>query len=160
LILAFLGSRLGGYLIVALLVVASYGAAYVKGRMDNDDKRDEMAKAEQQEADKQSALLAGRRDKVTVQVVTKYVDRVKVIQGETVYVETLRNAPDLPSDFRLLHDRAAGQVPPTTSRVDAAAEVPLAVAAQTIADNYKTCRLNAEQLNSLQEWVTTQRNLK
>lgn len=166
-ILAFFGSRLGQYLIVGLLIVASYGAAYVKGRMDNDDKRDEMAKAELKEQVKQSAVLAQKRVVVTTQVVTKYVDRIKLVEREGAevirYVEKLipANTPDLPSGFRVLHDAAAlGQLPLSPTATDGPPEVPVTVAAETIATNYQTCRLNIEQLKSLQDWVTEQKSLK
>ena len=162
--LAFLTGPIGRWLIVALLVVASYGAAYFKGRAVGWDKRDAVAVAEAKEADRLSAILAQKRIVVTERIVTKYVDRVKVIQGERVveYVDRLipASTPDLPAGFRWLHDTAAsGSISGPPERIDVSGQVPVAVAIETIIANYQTCRLNAEQLNGLQEWVAAQHSL-
>ena len=168
-VIAFLAGPIGRWLVVGLLVAASYGAAYMKGRSAGWDKRDAVAQAEAKEADRLSAILAKKREVVTVQVVTKYVDRIKVIEREGAevirYVDRLIPAatPDLPGGWRVLHDAAAsGRFPDSPGGLDAAgaAPVPVTLAAETFAENYGSCRANAEQLTALQEWVSMQHQLE
>lgn len=107
------------------------------------------------------ARIKQKQAEATVQVVTKYIDRVRVVQiaGDTIIKEVPKyvpsDSPALPAGFRLLHDAAAGGYPIPASGTDAAA-VPAEVAAETIAANYTTCRENAEKLTALQEWVRAQ----
>lgn len=115
--------------------------------------------------DRQTAFAAGvtvRQADGTVKVITKYVDRVQyvrekgadIIQEVPVYV-----SPDLllPGGFRLFHDAAARGEPPDPARGLDAPPVAAQAAARTIAENYTACRLNAEQLMGLQEWVVEMR---
>ena len=168
-VLAFLAGPIGRWLVVGLLVVASYGAAYMTGRDAGWDSRDAVAAKEAKEADRLSAILAVKRNVITEKVVVKYRDRIKVIvrEGAEVirYVDRLIPAatPDLPGGWRVLHDAAAsGRFPDAPGGIDAAgaAPVPVAIAAETLAENYQSCRANAEQLTALQEWVSLQHHLE
>ncbi len=167
--LAFLAGPIGRWLIVAALVAAAVFATYAKVKGIGWDERDAIAQAEAAEMQRQAAILAGQRAAVSAEVVTKYVDRVRVVtkQGEEVVREVVRYipvaTPDLPGGFRVLHDAAvSGQIPRATGGTDAAgaAPVPVTVATETIASNYSTCNLNAEQLTALQEWASRQRKLE
>jgi hypothetical protein len=109
--------------------------------------------------EEQAAALRLQAAERSVKVVTKYVDRVKVVRekGETIiqevpiYVPT--TAPDLPGGFRLLHNATvSGQVPDPTGIADAPA-VSAQDATRTVIDNYTTCHLNSEQLIALQDWL-------
>jgi hypothetical protein len=160
--LTFLGGPIGRWLIVALLVVGSYGAAYWKGRQAGWDARDTRAQAESREADKLASVLAGKRRQVTERVVVQYRDRVRVVtqHGEEVIHAIERSipadAPDLAGGFRVLHDASAtGQFPAAAGGVDGAAPVPQAVAIRTVAGNYNTCLENSEKLIALQNWVNS-----
>lgn len=168
-ILAFLGGPIGRWLVLGALVMASYGAAYFSGKAAGWDKRDAVAQAEAKEADRLSAALGQKRVVITEKVVTKYVDRIKVIEREGAevirYVDRLIPAatPDLPGGWRVLHDAAAsGRFPESPGGLDAsgADPVPVAAAAETLAANYQACRANAEQLTALQEWVSLQHHLE
>lgn len=97
---------------------------------------------------------------VKEKIVTKYVDRVRVIkEKEYVYREQANNnVPDrneLSNGWVSLHDDAAtGRDADSTRSSDAtgsgvAANQALAV----VTDNYAACRANAEQLTALQEYV-------
>lgn len=163
--LAFLAGPIGRWLVVALLVAAAVFATYAKVKQIGWDERDEIAQAEAKEADRLSAILSQKRIVVTERVVTKYVDRIKVIEREGAevikYVDRLIPAatPDLPGGFRVLHDAAAsGRFPDAPDSAFIASSPPVAVtqAAETIAGNYQACRANAEQLTALQEWVSQQ----
>lgn len=167
--LAFLLGPIGRWLIIAALVAAAVFATYAKVKQIGWDEREAVAIAEAKEADRLSAILAQKRIVVTEKIVTKYVDRVKVIEREGAevirYVDRLIPAttPDLPGGFRVLHDSAAsGRFPDSPDGVDVAraAPVPVTIAAETIAGNYLACRLNAEQLTALQEWVHAQHILE
>ena len=106
------------------------------------------------------------REKVNVKVVTKYVDRVQVVQGRTrtiikevpVYVPT--GTADLPAGYRVLHDAAAQGVIPDPARIADAAPVPAQDAAETVVANYGTCAETAEQVIALQDWIRAQQALK
>jgi hypothetical protein len=163
--LGFIGSPIGRWLIIAALIAASYGAAYMKGRNDGFQKREAIAQEELAQQDRLSAALAALRGRVTERVVTVYRDRIKVVRekGEEVirYVEKLVPADScpLPGGWRVLHDAAAeGRIPAAPERIDAAA-VSAQEAARTVASNYSTCRETAERLTSLQAWVTQQHDL-
>lgn len=167
--LAFLLGPIGRWLIIAALVAAAVFATYAKVKQIGWDEREAVAIAEAKEADRLSAILAQKRIVVTEKIVTKYVDRVKVIEREGAevirYVDRLIPAttPDLPGGFRVLHDSSAsGRFPDSPDSVDVAraAAVPVTQAAETIAGNYLACRLNAEQLTALQEWVHSQHILE
>jgi hypothetical protein len=105
---------------------------------------------------------AARADVVTV---TKYVDRLQVVQGTTTIIrqevpryvtpETDRRYL-LPNGFVWLHDAAALGVSPgqRTGDPDApSASVAASRAADVIVSNYGICHENAEQLTALQDWV-------
>ena len=114
-----------------------------------------------------AARIATKQAEVTTRVETVYVDRVKtireaartIIRQVPVYVPA--TDPPLSGGFRLLHDAAASGVPivPVPAYIADAAAVPAQVAAGTIADNYGTCREQAEQLISLQAWVVQQQGV-
>ena len=102
----------------------------------------------------------------TVKVITKYVDRVKVVRetGDTiikevpVYVPAEADAACVVNHgFVRLHDAAAaGRIPQSAGGSDAPpAGIALSAVAGTVADNYGRCHENAEQLTALQEWVSS-----
>lgn len=113
----------------------------------------------------------------TVEVVTKYVDKIKkvYIKGK----ETVREVPiyitkesdakcDIPLGFVRSHNEAANptdtstktELPETTGASnDATTDIRLSEATETIAKNYGTCNLVAEQLKALQDWIRQQEQL-
>lgn len=142
------------------LCAALFGLGVATGR--NQVTEDwEAAKAKQHarvEAVKTAQAVA------TVEVVTKYVDRVKVVRerGVTitkevpVYVTKEADAHcTVPAGFVSLHDAAArGGVPDPPGGADAATSgIALSAVAGTVAGNYERCHENAEQLTALQSWI-------
>ncbi|KAG0164413.1 hypothetical protein DFQ28_005150 [Apophysomyces sp. BC1034] len=114
-----------------------------------------------------TARVQQRQADATVQVVTKYVDRVQVVREKgadiikevPVYVTREADAACvLPRGFVRLHDAAAAnEIPGPAGSADAApAGITLSTAAATVADNYKRCNENAAALTALQEWVRKQ----
>ncbi|KXU97608.1 hypothetical protein AB839_06925 [Stenotrophomonas sp. DDT-1] len=99
----------------------------------------------------------------TTRVVTKYVDRVQLVQerGDTIvkevpiYVTANADAACVvPAGFVQLHDTAASGSPtagPAGNPDAPAAATPLSAVAETVASNYATCHATAEQVVALQE---------
>jgi hypothetical protein len=148
---------------LALLTLAGTLLAFgwVKGASHEQAKAD----AANLSATARTAIVRQRQAEATVQVLTKYIDRVRTVHvaGETIIKEVPvyvpADSPDLPSGFRLHHDAAAtGQLPDATGIADAPA-VPAQDVAATVAENYLTYRKNAEQLTALQEWVDRQQQI-
>ncbi|KMJ53796.1 hypothetical protein ACG97_06010 [Vogesella sp. EB] len=145
---------------LALLALAGALLAFgwVKGASHVQDKLD----AANLSATARTAIVRQRQAEATVQVLTKYVDRVRTVHaaGETIIKEVPvyvpSDSPALPGGFRVLHDAAALGELPDPARVADAPAVPAQDAAATVAANYLTCRENAEQLTALQAWVVSQ----
>lgn len=131
------------------------GAGHVQGQWD----------AANLSAASKTAVIQRHQTNATVQVVTKYVDRVRTVHvaGETIIKEVPvyvpSDAPDLPGGFRVLHDAAALGELPDPARVADAAPVPAQDVAATVAANYLIYRTTAEQLTALQEWVDRQQQI-
>ena len=145
---------------LALLAVALVGFGWVKGA---DYVQAEWDAANTRQA-QQVSFVKQRQAEATVQVVTKYVDRVKIVRetGATIVKEVpVYASPEadaacvLPRGFVRLHDAAAaGRVPEPAGGSDAApAGIALSTVAGTVADNYERYHENAEQLTALQAWV-------
>jgi len=95
---------------------------------------------------------------VSDQTVTKYVDRVQIVQGKSrtiikeipIYVQDTVN---LSGGWRLLHDSAVKSELPDPTRIVDEGTISLESATHTILENYQACNLNAETLKALQSWV-------
>lgn len=147
-------------LIAVMLGLVATGYAW---KAHNAAQAAELAKAKAQVA---ALTIAVKQAEATERVVTKYVDRVKVVAGRTqviikevpIYVPA--TTPDLPAGFRILHDSAAQGVIPDPARIADAAPVPAQDAAETIVSNYGTCHETAEQVIALQDWIRAQQAVK
>lgn len=123
--------------------------------------------------EKENAILAGKAGQVTIEVVTKYVDRVTVVSEKAD--EIVREIPiyvtkeadkhcTITDGWVFNHDRAAAlsssspaRVPKAPTKPDEATSgIELSDAAATISRNYEQCSKVMEQLKSLQEWVVKQ----
>jgi hypothetical protein len=107
---------------------------------------------------------------VSDQTVTKYVDRVQVVQGKSreiikevkVYVQDTVN---LSGGWRMLHNNAVyNELPDTTRDSDEGTVKTQTVTAtdalETVIRNYGICHENSTTLTSLQEWVREQSLIK
>ena len=98
---------------------------------------------------------------VSDQTVTKYVDRVQIVQGKSreiikevkVYVQ---DTGTLSSGFRVWHDSAIYNELPDPTRIIDASTVAVETVAETIGANYGICHQNKETLTALQDWVREQ----
>lgn len=150
------------YRVLALLAIGSAlfglgwvtGKKHVQARWDMQVQQQAVQIAEQQQ----------RQAQATVKVVTRYVDRVRVVRekGEAIvkevpiYVPTQADAAcSVNRGFVRLHDAAAqGTLPEPATDADAAASgVAFSAVGGTVTANYQTCHENAEQLRALQTWV-------
>lgn len=140
---------------LALLAIGwSSGAAHVQDKWDAEKQAQALA----------AAQTGQHQAEATVQVVTEYVDKIKVVRerGATiikevpVYVNAQADADCIiNAGFVRLHDAAAGNTIPGPSRVADAAPsgVALSTVATTVADNYQGCRENIEQIIAWQQWT-------
>ena len=153
-------SPLFKYVVAILIVAAILFAAYKKGANDVQVKWD----LEKAQVEKEIVELKTKQGEKTIEVVTQYVDRIKIVKEKgdviTEYVDKWITKQDdftyrLPGKFRVLHDAGVqNRVPDTSDFTNAAAtEVELSTATKTITGNYSICHQNAEQLESLQKWV-------
>lgn len=127
----------------------------------------ESAQARADTAETTATTLRGQlaAAKVSERIVTRYVDRVRVVRerGATitrevpVYVTPQADARCVvPLGFARVHDAAATgtDLPRPAGSADAAPSgVALSAVASTVVDNYTTCHATAAQLAALQEWL-------
>jgi len=147
-------------LAVIILAALIYGAGWLEGAAHVQTKWDTERRAEVL-----AAAETGRHQaEATVQVVTEYVDKIKVVRerGATiikevpVYVTAQADADCLiNTGFVRLHDAAASDTASLSpGPADAAPSgVALSTVATTVADNYQRCHENAAQLIALQQWT-------
>lgn len=112
--------------------------------------------------------LESKSSEVTVEVVTKYVDRIKTVKekGEEIvrevpiYITKESDAKcSIPLGFVRAHDSAArGEKVSEAAGAsnERATDLKLSEATETITGNYGTCNQIAQQLRSLQEWIREQ----
>ena len=147
-------------LALAALCITLLGLGWLKGASHVQAQWDAASAAQQQA----QAQLQTRQAETTVQVVTRYVDRIQVVRekGDTliqeipVYVPVQADAAcTVHRGFVSLHDAAAaGELPTAPGDADAPAEgLALSAVAATVVTNYQTCHENAEQLKALQDWI-------
>ena len=108
---------------------------------------------------------------ITTEVITKYIDRVKIVEGKTheiikkVPVYITKESDDkctINNGFVSLHNSSASQTKiPDTSRDfnETASNVKLSTVATTISENYGTYYQVTEQLKALQDWINKQKEL-
>ena len=107
---------------------------------------------------------------VTHEVITQYVDRVKIVEGKTheiikkVPVYITKESDDkctINNGFVSLHDHASkNEVPePSGSVNEDSSEIKLSTVAETVSQNYGTYYQVVEQLKALQSWIRKQKDL-
>ena len=117
------------------------------------------------EAQRHSIETGVKQAEVSDKIITKYVDRVKIVQGKSreiikevkVYVQ---DTCTLSADWRLWHNNAVyNAVSDTTRDFDEGTVAPQA-ARERVAANYGICHENSATLISLQDWVREQSMIK
>lgn len=124
------------------------------------------AEAEKLQADMDRKVAEA--DKRSKQIVTKYVTQTKVIKEKGNEIKKLSQHVKesdakciVPKSFVLLHDSAAkNEVPDTSKGIDGSASgVNLSTVGETISINYNNYHQLSEQLKALQDWVTSQEKI-
>jgi hypothetical protein len=113
------------------------------------------------EAQRHTVETGVKQAVVSDNTVTKYVDRVQIVQGKSrtiikeipIYVQ---DTGTLSSGFRVWHDSAVYNELPDPARIADAPTVAVETVAETIAGNYGICHENSETLTALQDWVKEQ----
>ncbi len=148
-----------------VLAIAIFAGGFASGaRVTGDHWQAKVADSE-----RRAAAIEQKQATATVQVVTRYVDRVQTVRaaGKTiikevpVYVTKDADAGCvIPRGFARLHDAAsANQIPGPAGSADAApAGIELSTVAATVIDNYERCHENSTTLTGLQEWVLAQQS--
>lgn len=160
--------RLVAYIIIAILLIGGlFGGGYKTGHTFATNHytaiiaqmKEEAATLRAEKAELQTKLTAEIAN-VKERIVTKYVDRVKIItKKEYVYREqATNNVPDrteLSNGWVSLHDDAATgrDADPTRSSDATGSGIAANQALATVTENYAACHANAAQLTALQEYV-------
>ena len=102
---------------------------------------------------------------VSDQTVTKYVDRVQIVQGKsrTIIKEIpiyVKDTCTLSADWRMLHDSAVKSELPDPTRDSDERTVTAQDALETVAANYGLCEENSQTLQALQSWVREQSSIR
>jgi hypothetical protein len=140
------------------------GSVYLYGGYGTEMKwRAEAAKLKA-DMDRKVALS----EKQSKQIVTKYVTQTKVIKekGDAIkklseHVKEADAKCVVPKSFVLLHDSAAkNEVPDTSKGVDGTASgTNLSAVGETITINYNNYHQLSERLKALQDWVSSQERI-
>lgn len=153
--------------LLALLALIVGGAAWQEHRVSVAQQQRDAKTVELQAMTqaRTAALVEAGMARADVQVVTRYVDRIQIIQQAAkvitrevpVYVTQKADAGcTVPIGFVRIHDAAAAGTAPQPAPGDPdapATGVTLSGIAGTVADNYATCHVIREQLIGLQDWA-------
>lgn len=112
--------------------------------------------------------IAQGRERVTTQVVTRYVQKAaktrvvtKVIEKEVVKYAEANPGYCLDPAWRVLHDRAANNLSDSAPGVDGPSGAPKAAEAiQGVTENYGKHHACVDRLDALQEWVKRQQAVR
>jgi hypothetical protein len=118
--------------------------------------------------------LATKSEQVTIQEVTRYVDRIKVVEKQAqeiikevpIYVTEYADSICTLTDGTVwLHDKAAStpgttEIPQSPANPDGTTtEIRISDYSTKVIENYSVCHKNSEQLIALQNWIKQQQLL-
>jgi hypothetical protein len=138
------------------LIAGVFFYGYMKGSTYADA---ELARYGQKQAELVSELEKAKTE-ITIQTVTKYVDRLQVVkEKEYVYRDLAQNV--VPNQFTLsngwVHTHDASVRADNADPARASDATPSGITDTTalvgIVGNYSRCQQNAEQLRQLQQWI-------
>jgi len=161
-LLSVITAKLAPYKIAigVALLVGCFSAGYYKATVRAHETASRIALEHQLELTERARELETARANVTERVVTKYVDRIKIVK-ETEYVTSNIIQDHVPDRFSLsngwvyTYDSIVKGTVPDASRAsdEAASGITATDALGSINTNYGICKQNAEQLVALQDWV-------
>jgi hypothetical protein len=135
----------------------------------NHQAKKEIAATEQFKLRIAQLELAAQEKKI--EIVNKYIDRIKTIEVEKqVYAEAVNEifTPEIINRFpisngfvRLHNSSASGSLLPSSAeRIDGeTSTITIARATEVIVENYTNCRANVIQLEALQDWIQSTQEL-
>ena len=153
-------------IVMGLSLICISASLYYSGKKNERSKNDLVMAGIEKELAEAKAKSAEK----TIQIVTEYVDRVKVIEKEKIVYQTkidevlnekiIANYP-IPNGFIRLHNSAAeGTIPGGPRNSDEEpSSIKINQVTDVVVDNYLMCRENTEQLLSLQAWIREQEKL-
>ena len=138
------------------LLIAVFGIGYMKGS----SRADIIIAEAGAKASEQIAELERKNSEISNTVVTKYVDKVRVVK-EREYVYLGQAQTNVPNQFNLsngwvyLHDFGAKGSDADSTRASDATTSTIRDnnALGIVLKNYSTCRENTNQLEALQKWI-------
>jgi hypothetical protein len=143
-------------LALVFILIGAVTFGYMKGAANAERVLAEYrAKAEKQISD-----LKDENAKISGQVTTEFVDRTNTIrEKEIIYRESASNLQsqyDLSKGWIHLHDVSAKMINPDANLASDSAPSGIMdnTALAVVISNYAICHQNAEQLKSLQKWIT------
>ncbi|CAB4124280.1 hypothetical protein UFOVP49_118 [uncultured Caudovirales phage] len=144
-------------LAILLLLVGVFGYGYIKGS----HKADVELAAYASKFQALKIALDEEKANIKEKIVTEYVDRIEVVK-EKEYVYREKAKTSVPAQYTLsngwvyLHDVSAtgGNADDARTSDATASDVKDNQALGVVVENYSLCRQNAEQLISLQDYIT------
>lgn len=152
-------------LTVLFALLFAFGIFMIYGKA-TDDQWQERVRKQQEEI----VTLQAKSKEVTTEVVVKYIDRIKYVEGKQrvivkeipKYITKEVDAKcNITNGFIILHDSAAQNFLPNAPRSlnEVSTTVKLSGVITTVAENYGKYHQVAEQLKSLQDWIKQQKEL-
>jgi hypothetical protein len=153
--------------IVYLSICSMCFGMFMAGASNNESHWAEKVNQMEVKVAKQEVAAA----ELTTEVITKYVDRVKIVEGKTreiikkVPVYITKESDDkcvINNGFVSLHNSSASNNEisnSTGSSNEESTDVKLSTIATTVSENYGTYYQVVEQLKSLQDWIKQQKDL-
>jgi hypothetical protein len=164
--LAFFAGPFGKWAIIGIMLVAAFGAGWIRG---NDRGLQKLIDYQQKQAE-EAVRITQVRTVVTERVLVKYLEKkgatervTETIEKEVIRYETAKlDTCPLSAGAVVLHDAAAANVLPDPARtVDGTASgIETSALTKTATENYATCHKTAIRLRGLQEWVRDQAAVK
>jgi Ca2+/Na+ antiporter len=152
-------------LTILFALIFAFGLFMVHGKV-TDEQWQERIKKENEAI----VILQAKQKEITTEVVVKYVDKIKYIEGKQRVItkeipkyitkEVDANC-SITNGFIWLHDQSAQNSLSDAPRYpnEVSPSVKLSTVTTTVTENYETYHKVAEQLRMLQEWINKQKDL-
>jgi hypothetical protein len=143
----------------ALVIVGLIGGTGVYGYFKGAERSELVLADYRAEAEKQISTLKTKNEEISSKVVTQYVTKTNTIrEKEVVYKEAAENLGsqhDMSNGWIYLHDASARLIDPDMEMAydKAPSGVMDNYALAVVLKNYAICKVNAERLTQLQQWV-------
>lgn len=145
--------------IKALVIVGLIGGAGVYGYLKGSQRSELVLADYRAEAEKQISELKTKNEEISSKVITQYVTKTNTIrEKEVVYRDTAEKMEplhDMTKGWIYLHDASARLIDPDMELAydKAPSGVMDNYALAVVLKNYAICKINAERLTQLQQWV-------